>query len=266
MKLISSRDNPAFKHITRLVGDARYRKQQRSTVIDGDHLLEACMDAGAHGLIARFAISEASVETAAVRHILERAQRVLDQVEILVFTEALFRQISPVVTPTGLLAEISEPEASPPGEGSGDVLALAGVQDAGNLGTLLRTALAAGIRDVWLDTGTAHAWSPKAMRAGMGAQFSLRLREGCQLASDLLAVSRPVLVTSLGEGCRPLYDLDLRSPVIWVFGSEGRGVPSSVEALATQRIRIPMSGPTESLNVAAACAICLFEQMRQRQA
>jgi len=265
MKFISSRDNSAFKHLTRLVGDARYRKQQRATVIDGDHLLDACIDAGAQGLIVRVVLSEDAVEAVPARQILERLKRVLGQVEMLVFTEALFRQISPVMTPTGLLAEISEPNEQT-GEDSGDVLALAGVQDAGNLGTLLRTALAAGVRNVWLDTGTAHAWSPKAMRAGMGAQFSLRLREGCQLARNLQADSRPVLVTSLGEGCRPLYELDLHSPVIWVFGSEGQGVPSVVEALATQRIRIPMSGPTESLNVAAACAICLFEQMRQRQA
>jgi len=183
---------------------------------------------------------------------------------VLVMPPGLFNTLSPVTTPTGILAEIPLPETLPAPDANGDVLALAGVQDAGNLGTLLRTAVAAGVTQIWLDRQTTQAWSPKALRAGMGAQFCLSIAENVDLAQRLASSERRVLVTSLETGSVSLYALDLRQPSVWVFGSEGQGVPAALQALAHDRVRIPMPGQIESLNVGAATAVCLFEQVRQR--
>lgn len=264
VKFISSRDNPAFKHLGRLASDARFRREERATLIDGEHLIESALQAD--WPLTRLVISDDVCETPLVQRLTQRlAAAGRTDIEVLTFAASLFKQISPVVTPTGVLAEIAVP-ATPACQTSDtdDVLALAGVQDAGNLGTLLRTALAAGVRHIWLDGQTTQAWSPKAMRAGMGAQFSLHIEEGCHLDSRLQQAAQHVLVTSLGPGCVSLYELELRTPAIWVFGSEGQGVPADIQSLATQRVRIPMAEPTESLNVGAACAVCLFEQARQR--
>ncbi|MDQ7990383.1 MAG: RNA methyltransferase [Candidatus Dactylopiibacterium sp.] len=260
MKFISSRENGEFKRLRGLLDDARSRREAGSTLIDGDHLLRAALDAG--WPLRQLVLREDVIDLPHVRAL--RAQAA--DVPCVAVGAALFRQLSPVVTPTGILAEI--PFDGPVG-GAGardDVLALAGVQDAGNLGTLLRSAAAAGIREVWLDRHCTQAWSPKAMRAGMGAHFVLAIREGCALEELLAADPRQKLVTSLGERSVSLYAVDLAGPNLWIFGSEGQGVPEPLLALAERRVRIPMPGAMESLNVSAAAAICFFEQVRQRLA
>ncbi|MEN3111546.1 TrmH family RNA methyltransferase [Uliginosibacterium paludis] len=263
MKLISSRDNPLFKHLRALLEDARARREEGASIIDGEHLLEAAIDA--HWHIRRLIVQESVGAAAAERWLVAIQRQGLIAPEVISFSDALFRQLSPVMTPTGFLAEIAVAGPVPEELHDGDVLVLAGIQDAGNLGSLMRSAVAAGIRQVWLDRQCTQPWSPKALRAGMGAQFHLSIREGCDLPALLAADARPVAVTSLGQGCRDLYELDLRSPHLWVFGSEGQGVPAQIVSLADIKVRIPMAGNIESLNVGAAAAICLFEQLRQRQ-
>jgi len=264
MKHITSRDNSSFKHLRALNDDARYRRESGSTVIDGDHLLSAAMDAGWH--IKRLILRDDVVDARISRHLVERAQAASSPPEeFLVLAATLFKALSPVVSPSGILAEIVVPQASAQSAADVDVLAVAGVQDAGNLGTLLRTAVAAGVGEVWLDRQTANAWSPKALRAGMGAQFRLSIIESCDLAILLAHACRNIYVTHLGSRSQSLYAQTLTEPAVWVFGSEGQGVPEELLALATHQIRIPMPGKIESLNVAAAAAICLFEQVRQRQ-
>ncbi|GAB2904850.1 RNA methyltransferase [Uliginosibacterium flavum] len=263
MKFISSRDNPGFKRLRALLDDARMRRTERASIIDGEHLLQAALDAD--WPIRQLLLREDVLESAVVADVLQRLKNVDPELPVLVMAPALFNALSPVLTPTGMLAEIALPSVLAEDSGAGDVLALAGVQDAGNLGSLLRTAVAAGVTRVWLDAQTTQAWSPKALRAGMGAQFCLAIEEGCDLLPRLTGSSRPVLVTSLGPASVSLYALDLRQPNIWVFGAEGQGVPAVLQALAQHRVRIPMPGKIESLNVGAAAAVCLFEQVRQRE-
>lgn len=262
MKRLSSRDNPGFKHLRALNEEARYRRETGHSLIDGDHLIRAAFEAD--WPVKRLVLREDRVDSDLANELLALAPADLD--EVLVLSETLFKAISPVVTPSGMLAEIvcqpREAQASTPG----DVLALAGVQDAGNLGTLLRSAAAAGVREVWLDRSTTQPWSPKALRAGMGAQFQLRIEEACDLAARFREEARPCRVTCLEPDSVPLFSLDLRAPGIWVFGAEGQGVPSDLIALARERIVIPMPGRMESLNVSAAAAVCLFEAVRQRLA
>jgi RNA methyltransferase, TrmH family len=261
MKQIASRDNATFKHLRALVEDGRYRRNERATVLDGVHLLQAAY-------AAKFAIRRVIV-TANAR----QAQEVEALVntlaaagnEIIEMSEALLRALSPVDTPSGILAEIDIPgDASSPI--AGDVLLLEAVQDAGNLGTLLRTAAAVGVRRVLLSEQCAQAWSPKVLRAGMGAHFVLSVSEHVDLNAVLDAWQGEVVATALEACSQDLFKLDLRPSVAWMFGSEGAGLSAGLIARATQLARIPMPGGMESLNVAAAAAVCLFEQLRQRTA
>ncbi|MFA6616473.1 MAG: RNA methyltransferase, partial [Hydrogenophaga sp.] len=129
------------------------------------------------------------------------------------------------------------------------------VQDAGNVGSILRSAGAFGFRQVLAIRGTAALWSPKVVRAGMGAHFGLRLVEGLAPA-DLAGLGLPLLVTSSHRG-QWLHRATLPWPCAWVMGHEGQGVAPQIEAMAADAVRIAQPGGEESLNVAAAAAICL---------
>lgn len=260
MKFISSRENSVFKQLKALAEDTRMRRQAQATLIDGDHLLQAALDT--HWPINRLLVREDLRESEFVQAIQQRLQG--QNIETLVLSSGLFNALSPVVTPTGVMAEISIQAPRTQLSTEDDVLVLAGVQDAGNLGTLLRSAVAAGCRQVWLDQHCAQAWSPKALRAGMGAQFNISILESCDLKQMLSNDARQTLATSLGDESVSLYELDLRKPNVWMFGSEGQGLPPVLLDLAQRRVRIPMPGSIESLNVGAAAAVCLFEQVRQR--
>ena len=136
------------------------------------------------------------------------------------------------------------------------------VQDPGNLGTILRTAAAVGIPEVLLTPGCAQAWAPRVLRAAMGAHFSLRILENVAASEVLQGFKGHILAADLRDAV-DLYALDLRGPVAWLFGSEGQGLSPAIAALATKRVKIPMPGGMESLNVGVAAGVCLFEQVRQ---
>jgi TrmH family RNA methyltransferase len=139
---------------------------------------------------------------------------------------------------------------------------LEGIQDPGNLGSILRSAAASGLRHVLLSPGSVFAWAPKVVRAGQGAHFFLSIHENIAFRDMRTRVRARVIATE-PEARASVFEADLRGPIAWMFGNEGAGLSPQAAALATERVRIPMSGQAESLNVAAAVAICLFEQMRQ---
>lgn len=259
MKRIVSRENPLFKHLRLLTDDPRYRREEKATIADGEHLVQAALEAD--WPIRRVVIRSEDARSATLELVDEAEHR---GIEVLDLGAALFDRVSPVTTPSGILCEIGTTSSSLNKTDQGDVLALAGVQDAGNLGALMRSALAAGICNVWCDAKCAQSWSPKALRSGMGAHFRLNIVDACDLDGVLRQDARQSLVTCLEGETTSLYDLDLLSPNIWVFGSEGQGVPPEIRTLATRRVRIPMAGAIESLNVGAAAAVCFFEQLRQR--
>jgi TrmH family RNA methyltransferase len=139
---------------------------------------------------------------------------------------------------------------------------LEALQDPGNLGSILRSAAAAGIARVLLSPDSVQAWSPRVLRAGMGAHFMLHIHENVDLLGAARDFGGRVVVTS-GRAGRSLFDADLRGAVALVFGNEGAGVSARLAAAAHEAVAIPMPGAAESLNVAAAAAICLFERVRQ---
>jgi len=258
VKSITSRDNPAIKHLHALATSARERRKAGETLLDGAHLLEVALARGVAPL--QVVVSDSGKTQPEIASLLQRcAPEALIEVP-----ERLFAHISPVDSPSGVLARITVP-AVPDGPPPADTcVVLDGVQDPGNLGTILRTAAAVGVGDVLLTPGCAQAWSPRVLRAAMGAHFGLRLWEGSDVAAALAGFPGAILAADLRDAVE-LYDLDLRAPVAWLFGSEGQGLSAPVAALATRRVLIPMPGGMESLNVGVAAGVCLFEQLRQRR-
>ena len=183
--------------------------------------------------------------------------------EVVVLADALMRELGLVDTPSGLLALAPIPAAGGKPDLAADAILLDGVQDPGNVGTLLRTAAAAGIRQALLSPGCAAAWSPKVLRAGQGAHFVLAIHEEADLEAFAATYRGTLAVTTL-EDSLSLYAAEWQSPLAWVFGAEGQGVRRALLDRAGLKIRIPMPGAVESLNVGAAAAVCLFEAVRRR--
>lgn len=252
LKQITSRDNPTYRQLLGLAQNRRDRRQQRQTLLDGEHLLESALQAGLMPRLLVFGeqFPSASLETWMAR---------LGQVPALSLPVNLFAALSPVESPTGLLAVIDIPD--PGASNEGFLLLLEDIQDPGNLGAILRVAAAAGGHRVCLSKGCAEAWSPKCMRGGQGAQFLLAIQEGVDLATEAQSFDGPVYAGLLGAG-HGLFDLDLKGRVGFAFGNEGAGLSQALQA-ACKPFSIPMLGRVESLNVATAAAICLFERVRQ---
>ena len=267
MKAISSRDNPMVKRLHALANSARERRKLGETLLDGAHLLDAALQQ--QWPLKAIVVSDSGCAQLEIEDLLARCAHDIPRYQL---PDALFAHISPVDSPSGVIAIIDllpEPDPARLADSAAlsahSLVVLDGVQDPGNLGTILRTAAAAGVRDVLLTPGCSGAWSPRALRAGMGAHFGLRIHERVDAVDVLGAFRGAILATALGEGARSLYELDLDAPVAWLFGAEGQGVSSALLACASQRVIIPMAGDVESLNVAAAVAVCLFEQARQRR-
>ena len=254
MKLIQSRDNPFFKSLKRLAESGRERRKTGQTLLDGVHLVEAYE--AVFGPVETLIVAESALAGGEISAFAEGRETVF-------LADSLLRDLGLVDTPSGLLAVVRMPTAIAAVDGQKDAILLDGVQDPGNVGTLLRTAAAAGIEQALLAPGCASAWSPKVLRAGQGAHFALAIHEECDLAGFMAGYEGTTVVTCL-DGATSLYAARLDGPIAWVFGAEGLGVRSELIEAAGLRIKIPMPGPVESLNVAAAAAVCLFEVVRRR--
>lgn len=242
---IASRDNPLLKELRKLAqGNTAYRKTGRFWV-EGDHLCSAAILRRLKPSIAVFAQSYwAQVSTqlgsAAPKNV--------------VVPDALFDEISGLNSPAkvGFVLDLPAPVAMDP---HAPTVVLDRVQDAGNVGSILRSAAAFGFQQVIALQETAALWSPRVLRAGMGAHFGLILHEGVQEA-DLEVLQVPLVVTSSHQGTL-IQALKLPFPLAWVMGHEGQGVRQSLLNRAKVHVRIGQPGGEESLNVAAAAAICL---------
>jgi len=251
---ITSRDNARFKQLKKLAESARERRKLTQTLLDGAHLLQAYL--AEFGLPRLLIIPEGVPATAEVADL----ARACAKADTLILTPALFAELSPVATPSGILALVDIPHLALPATSHFGLL-LEDIQDPGNLGSLLRSAAAAGVDQVWLSPGCADAWSPRVLRGGMGAHFLLPIVERADLGAVAAAFHGQTLATCLGG--LPLYGLDLTGPVAFIIGNEGAGLSMELQIVASTRVAIPMPGRVESLNAAAAAAICLFERVRQ---
>jgi TrmH family RNA methyltransferase len=175
---------------------------------------------------------------------------------------ALLRGLSQVGHGQGVYFLVTVPEPELPERITENCLWLDRIQDPGNLGTLLRTACAAGIAHAYLSTGCASAWAPKVLRSAQGAHFAMTVHEHVDLEQLRGQLDVPLLATAL-EGAVPLYDAALPEHCAWLIGNEGQGVEPALLALADTRVFIPQAPGVESLNAAVAAAICVFEQRRR---
>jgi TrmH family RNA methyltransferase len=259
LKTIASKDNPAYKAMHRLVSKSSERKATGMSVLDGAHLLAAFLDSGA--MPEQVLVNRAGAEDAEIASLVRRGA----PAPVTQLSDALFRSLSTVDSPTGVIACVLTPQAKPVPPDAPLVLLLEDIQDPGNVGTLIRSAAAAGAGHVMLSATCAFAWSPKVLRSAMGGHFALNIVEGAGLAG-FVAGYKGAVIALAGGGARSIYDLDLRGPCAFIVGNEGSGISADLAARARARARIPTSDRVESLNAGVAGSIALFECMRQRGA
>ena len=269
--LISSKENPLFKELRLL--QATGSKGQKARIASGQALLE-----GIH--LVQTWVGDPALKTLFTSEIglknTEISQAVYEHLEICLDTKvfqldsALWDLLSDLVNAPHIAGLLDLPKSclTPPQSISsldGDVVILDRIQDAGNVGSILRTAAAAGFTKVIALTGCAHLWSSKVLRAGMGAHRLLDLHEGWSNQQVLSAVTAPLLAAS-ADAKQDLFSLkqELLHPIAWVMGSEGQGISEDLLAQA-KGVSIPIDPRVESLNVSTAAAVCLFETMRMRR-
>lgn len=248
--MIASRDNPRVKRWAKLVEDARARREEGKIVLEGPHLVGEALQAGIEPLA--LLVSESALERAEVRKLIGKRQPVL-------LADRVFKAVANVESPQGIAAEIAIPGI----ESKGDCVFLEGVQDPSNVGAIVRTAAAFGVGEVVLDRRCADAWAPKTLRAGMGGHFKLGIRQVLSLDKELERFPGELIATVL-QGGDALPEAITGGRLGWMFGSEGGGLSNAVAQRAALRVHIPMAAGAESINVAAAAAICLYEGFRRR--
>jgi TrmH family RNA methyltransferase len=243
---IGSRDNPLLRELRQLGRDSTaYRKTGRIW-LEGDHLCRAALVRGLQPVLAVFSESfwpSVPVEWSSIA------------TKIVVLPDALFANVSQLESPARMGYVLSVPAAGGVIEPDAATVILDRLQDAGNVGSILRSASAFGFRQVLALKGTAALWAPKVLRAGMGAHFGLHLVEGVPEAA-LQDLRVPILVTSSHQGDW-IHEAVLPFPCAWALGHEGQGVGEALARRARGAVRIAQPGGEESLNVAAAAAICL---------
>jgi RNA methyltransferase, TrmH family len=244
-QFVTSASNALLKELRRLAQDSTAYRRQHQVWVEGDHLCRAALARGVTPALAVFSQSlwdEASHQWTGL------------PARTVVMADALFTSVSGLESPARMAFVLDLP-ATPALQPQDPSVILDRVQDAGNVGAILRCAAAFGFRQVLATKGTAGLWSPKVVRAGMGAHFGLRLIESVDTAAlDELRV--PVIATSSHAG-EWLHQAALPWPCAWALGHEGQGLGDELASRAGMAVRIVQPGGEESLNVAAAAAICL---------
>jgi RNA methyltransferase, TrmH family len=257
---IHSIDNPAIRRLIRLLDSARERRELGLAVAEGPHLLAEALAAGR---LSELWATPQALESAEAAGLLSRAAQA--GVEPRRLSAGLLKRLCQLPAPQGWLSVIRLQAQAWPAEPS-LCLALDGVQDPGNLGTLLRSAWAAEAALI-LGPGCADPWSPKVLRAGVGAQFHAPLQRVEDLPGRLAQLKQQglqVLAAAPRSG-RDLWNCDLRHPTCLVLGAEGPGLSPQVQAACEGSIELRYPGSAESLNVAVSGSLLLFEALRQRE-
>jgi len=247
MSIIRSRDNARVKRWARLATDSGFRRSERRALIEGPHLVAEALQAGLklHALI----VSESGLKRKEIRQL-------IGQREPVILGDQVFGIVAEAETPPGIAAEFEVSGIN--SDTKGPAVFLEGIQDPGNVGAILRSAAAFGAGEVVLDRACADPWSPKVLRAGMGGHFKLSVRQITDLSSALAEFAGTTLCT-VSSGGKALREVKLQGRIGWIFGGEGKGVSESIARQAAIKVTIPMAAGSESLNVAAAAAICLYE-------
>ena len=257
-RTITSRDNPLLTRVRKLGRDMAAYRELGQVWLEGEHLCDALRQRG--GRAAHALISESAWQQPRLAELAGSAQ------DVALLPDRLFTALSALPSPQGIgfVFTLADVQASATAESIDPDLSsvvLDRLQDAGNVGSILRTAAALGVTQVLALKGSAGLWSPKVLRAGMGAHFGLRLIESLEEA-DLAPLRVPLIATDSQAGVW-LHEADLPPAAAWVLGNEGQGVAPSLLSRCALTVRIPQPGGEQSLNVAAAAAIVLYESLRR---
>jgi TrmH family RNA methyltransferase len=260
MLLISSKHNPQYKTALALVQEAKARREAQQFMIEGLHALNM---AQAQGAAVAWVLVRASAQTKP--EVLTTLASLPAAAKVFALDDALLGSLSDLTTPPEIMACVHKPQPVVLDvDAKASVLLLECIQDPGNMGSILRSAVAAGITQVYLTVGCVDVFSPKVLRAGMGAHFLVTCHERVDALAMLAAFEGVSVVLDL-QTEHDLFSSDLRGPMCFVFGNEGQGVSDALKAACDLRLKIPMIGAIDSLNVGVAAGICLFEQLRQKQ-
>jgi TrmH family RNA methyltransferase len=257
--MIESQSNPHVKHIRSLAADRKDRRRERLFVLEGVRLAADALAAGGALALALYAPDQLD-QTAAGRDLRGQLERLPHAYPA---TAAVVAAASDTVSPQGVVALARWPEIEPGRPGI--VLVLDALQDPGNMGTLLRSAEAVGVAEVLCTKGAVDAYSPKVVRAAMGAHMRLALTQDLswdETGERLSFVDH--IYAAEAEARMPYYAPDWRQPSALIIGNEAHGLSDDARALARSMLGIPMRGRAESLNAAVAGSVILFEAQRQR--
>lgn len=260
MQVITSKDNEIVKSIKKLK-DKKYRDEAGLYIIEGLKMVEEAIEEKAE--IQKIVICEECLKAG------DLEQKVLYEIakyNCIYVNAKVFNFLTDVVAPQGILAVIEKPSKDTRVQYDQDIiLALDGIQDPGNLGTILRTADSVNLKQIIVTRNTADAYNPKVVRSTMGAILRIKIIETDDLVKTLKETKKnkfKVVATSLDTN-DSIYDIEYNKKVI-VIGNEANGVSKEIQELADNRVKIPMLGKTESLNASVATGIMLYEYVRQK--
>ena len=260
MQLITSKDNEMVKHIKKL-SDKKYRDQNKCYIIEGIKMVEEAIQEEA--LIEKIVICEESTKTSEIS---KNLMYEIAKYDCIYVTEKIFKTLTQVVNPQGILAVIKKNNERTLIRYDEDIIVvLDDIQDPGNLGTILRTVDSVGLKQLVVSKGTAGVYNPKVIRSSMGAIFRVEVIEVENLKETIETIRRNnynLVVTSL-QTENSVYDISYDKKVI-VIGNEANGVSKEIQEMADNKVKIPMLGKTESLNASVATGIILYEYVRQK--
>lgn len=260
MQVITSKDNEIIKNIKKLK-EKKYRDEEGLYIIEGIKIIEEAIEENAD--INKIVICDECIATGSIE---QKLMYTIAKYDCIYVSKKVFNFLTDVVAPQGILAVVAKPSRNTKIRYDQDIiLALDGIQDPGNLGTILRTADSVNLKQIIVTKSTADSYNPKVVRSTMGAIFRVNVIETDDLVKKLKEIKRnkfKVVATSL-ETSNSIYDVDYTKKVI-VIGNEANGVTKEILELADSRVKIPMLGKTESLNASVATGVILYEYVRQK--
>ena len=259
MLILSSLQNPQFKAMLQQMARKKSRQEHQVMILEGIHLLQMALNATPTCAIEQVFVLQTALENPEVQHLLAQLPA---ECTVYGLTAVLADKLSQLTTPSELIAVAKRPQTVARPAGASAIL-LENIQDPGNLGTICRAAAAANVRHIYLSKECVDAYAPKVLRSAMGAHFALSIVENVDAANLVQNFEGLTLVTHL-HATQTLFDANLSGAVCFVFGNEGQGVTPELAQWCQQAVIIPMPGVAESLNVAMAATVCLFEQVRQK--
>ncbi|MDO5667295.1 MAG: RNA methyltransferase [Alcaligenaceae bacterium] len=261
-KLIDSKSNPTFKRFVKIANN----KEKSLCLLEGIHLCQEFLEKGSELRLKQAVFQSGALKRAVATNTPNELKSLYQTFagNAVVLADNLFKQLCDVQSPQGVFFIVETPQRNFEDISLTENMVLIDrVQDPGNLGTIIRTTAAAGIHQLVLSTGTVNPWSNKVLRSAQGAHFALKIYSDCDLNALVNKLKVPVYAAALNHKADSLYDDLLPKHCAWLFGNEGQGISEELLAQATQHIFIPQSSDVESLNVAVACGIILFEHRRQ---